>query len=311
MTPVYAVVGASGNVGRATALALRARGAPTRVVLRPARDDGPWRNQGIEAAVADLEDSRALARAFEGAASAFVLNPPAYGAPDLFERAVLLARSIREAARAARLPRLVVLSSMGAHLDDGTGIIATNHLFERLLGDAAPVVCFLRPSYFIENWRVAAASAAGEGILRSFLSPVPRAVPMISAADIGTTAAALMVQAAVPPRVVELTGPRSASPEDVAGAFARALDRPVVAVALPRPSWAGVLAGWGFTPVTVRAWSEMFDGFNSGRIAFEREGTVEHGHTTLDTAVSAWALRAGAVDRAPAGGRAGARATAC
>jgi len=138
VTAVHAVVGASGNVGRATALALRARGAPTRVVLRPARDDSPWRNQGIEAAVADLEDSRALARALEGAASAFVLNPPAYGAPDLFERAVLLARSIREAARAARLPRLMVLSSMGAHLDDGTGIIATNHLFERLLGDAAP-----------------------------------------------------------------------------------------------------------------------------------------------------------------------------
>lgn len=72
--PAYAVVGASGNIGRATLAALRARGARARVVLRPARDEGPWRRSSVETALADLADGPALARAFAGVAAAFVLN---------------------------------------------------------------------------------------------------------------------------------------------------------------------------------------------------------------------------------------------
>ena len=131
---MYAVVGASGNTGSATAGALIETGAAVRAVVRDPAKGESWKARGAEVAVADLEDVSSLTRAFEGVDAAYVLNPPAYTLPDLFARAETVAANIAQAVRSARLPRLVVLSSIGAHLASGTGNIRTNGILERVLG---------------------------------------------------------------------------------------------------------------------------------------------------------------------------------
>jgi len=167
---VYAVIGVSGNTGGATARALLARGARVRAVVRDAAKGERWLAQGAEVAVADLADAGSLAAAFEGADAAYVLNPPAYTMPDLFARAETLARNVLAAARHSRIGRLVVLSSIGAHLPSGTGNIRTNWTFEQVLGALDGAVTFVRPAYFMENWAWVAPVAAGQGLLPS--SPV-------------------------------------------------------------------------------------------------------------------------------------------
>jgi uncharacterized protein YbjT (DUF2867 family) len=242
--------------------------------------------------VADLSDASSLANALEGALSAYVLNPPAYTAPDLFRHAEELARGVRAAARQARLPRLVVLSSIGAHLRTGTGIIATNRMFEEVLDDAASEVSFLRPAYFMENWGWVKAAAMGEGVLPSFLSPLDRPIPMVSTSDVGRVAADLMRGAAPPARIIELEGPVRCSPQDAARAFSGALGRPVTAVPVAQADWPAALATSHFSPLTITAWTEMFAAFNSGRIDFESPASVVRGRVSIEAAVAAVVGRA-------------------
>jgi len=288
---MYAVVGASGNTGGATARALLSAGAAVRAVVRDAARAGEMKANGAEVAVADLDDVDSLARAFEGARAAYVLNPPAYTDPDLFARARSLAGNIAEAARRSGLPRLVVLSSMGAHLEAGSGNIGTNRIFERTLGALACETIFLRPAYFMENWAWVAPVAAQAGVLPSFLLPTDRPIPMVAAADIGSLAARALQDASLS-GVIQLEGPRPCSAGDAARAFAAALGRPVAAVPVPEDEWAPNLEKSGFTPRTIAAWVEMFRGFNSGAVGFEARGTPPvRGSVSLDETVRAIVAR--------------------
>jgi uncharacterized protein YbjT (DUF2867 family) len=284
---MYAIVGVTGNTGGIVARTLLARGAPVRAVVRDPAKGRAWEGLGAEVAVADLADAASLAAAFAGARAAYVLNPPAYTMPDIFARAEALAGSILEAVRKSGLEKLVVLSSVGAHLASGNGNIRTNGTFERVLGVLGRSVVFLRPAYFMENWAWVAAAAANEGVLPSFLSPLDRGIPMASAADIGRVAAQVLLDGDTAARVIELAGPRDCSPNDAAAAFTRALGRPVTAVALPEAQWPEVLAGSGFSPATIASWVELFRGFNSGWIDFENRASALRGLIGLDDAVGA------------------------
>ena len=79
----FAIVGVTGNTGRAAAEALLAKGKSVRVVVRDAAKGEAWRAKGAEIAVADLHDPVALARAFAGATGVYVLVPPNMTTPDV------------------------------------------------------------------------------------------------------------------------------------------------------------------------------------------------------------------------------------
>lgn len=285
---MYAVLGASGNTGGATARALLAAGEPVRVVVRDAAKGEAWRARGAEVAVADLGDADALVRAFAGVRAAYVLNPPAYTAPDLFATAEAFAASIAAAARRAQLPRLVVLSSMGAQLDAGSGNIGTNRIFERTMSALDCAVTLLRPAYFMENWAWVAPVARQAGVLPSFLLPTSRAIPMVSVADVGELAARALREEALR-GVIQLEGPRAYSADDAAAAFSAVLGKPVTAVPVPEAEWEPNLQKSGFSPRTIAAWVEMFRGFNSGAIGFEARGEAPlRGGVGLEEAVRAF-----------------------
>lgn len=284
---MHVVVGITGNTGGTVARTLLDRGARVKAVVRDVGRAESWAAKDVELATGDLKDAESLERAFAGAEAAYVLNPPAYTAPDLFAEAEQMARAIRRASEATGLRHLVVLSSVGAHIPTGTGNIHTNWYFEDCLGGLSGHVTFVRPAYFMQNWGAVAAAAARDGVLPSFLGPLDRAIPMVSAADIGRVAAQAMLDGDRAPTVIELAGPRSYSPNDAAAAFGKVLGRAVQAIEVPEAQWPAVLKQTGFTDRTIEAWVEMFGGFNSGAIDFEGVGKLQRGTTTLEQAVAA------------------------
>ncbi len=50
----------------------------------------------------------------------------------------------------------------------------------------------LRANYCFENWGNVLGAVRGNGVLPTFLDPLPRAIPMAAAADIGAAVAALL-----------------------------------------------------------------------------------------------------------------------
>lgn len=267
---MYVVFGANGRAGGETARALIEQGTAVRLVVRRAEHGSPWKALGAEIAIADLEDVMSIASALDGASGAFVLNPtPSKGDP--YARTLLVGNTIARAVKLASVPKLVALSSIGAHHVDGTGIIRTLHQFESLLDGAAPAVVFLRSAYFVETWGDVAA-AAKSGVLPTFIAPDQR-IPMVSTIDVGRAAASLIAETWSGNRVVELSAPSDLSAEDIAKAFANVLDHPVETAFVPQDQRAAVLRSDGVDSEIGAALLEMYDGIARGK--FQREDGTE------------------------------------
>jgi uncharacterized protein YbjT (DUF2867 family) len=286
---MYVVTGVSGRTGAAAARTLIEAGEPVRVVVRDAAQGTIWANRGAEVAVADLTDVRALTAALAGARGAYLLIPPGYTAADPLARGQAVADAIAEAVAAARLPKLVGLSSVGADRPDRTGLILVNRALEQRLGGTGVPATFLRAAYFMENWGPVAGVAAAQGVLPSLLAPLDRAIPMIATADIGRIAAEALREDWAGIRTIALEGPTAYTPNDVAAAFARVLGKPVQAAAIPEAGWAKALSHGDLSPAAVAGFVELTRGLNDGHITFDSDPATESrkGQVTIDTVVAA------------------------
>ena len=279
---VYVVFGASGQTGSVVADDLLTQSLPVRVVLRSGKTEELWKSKGAQVAFADVSDANAIAKALEGARKAYVINPPAYDVSDMSAVARNVGKAYKYALNGSSVTNVVLLSSVGAQHPTGTGNIKTTHLMESTFEEVQAPVAILRAAWFMENWASVASVASEQGVLPSFLYPLDRKIPMISAIDIGRTAAALLSEDFTGRRILELHGPEGYSPDDVAVAFSSVLGHGVYAVPTPESQWQKTLAGFGFSPQVVRDWMEMLLGFNSGHIAFEGAGETWRGQTTIE-----------------------------
>jgi len=145
------VLGATGHTGSVVAQTLLAHKQPVRVVVRSADQVANWVAKGTEAAVASLDDQAALTKALQGASGVYLLIPPNYGATAWLAEQRRRVDQMAEAVQASGIAHVVVLSSIGAHLPDGTGPIRAARYGEQRLTAVAPNVTILRPGYFIDN----------------------------------------------------------------------------------------------------------------------------------------------------------------
>ncbi|MFM0516318.1 MULTISPECIES: NmrA family NAD(P)-binding protein [Caballeronia] len=265
---MYVITGITGQVGGALANALLNAGKPVRAVVRDGKKGAEWAARGCEIALATMTDADALAHAFEGAEAVFILPPPEFDPAPGFPEAREVIDTIVAAVARSKPRRIVCLSTIGAQATQ-TNLLTQRSLLEEALRKQAIPVTFLRPGWFMENCAWDVDSARNEGIVRSFLQPLDRAIPMIATDDIGELAAKLMQERWPGVRIVELEGPRRTSPDDIAAAFAQVLGKPVRAQAVPRDTWEALFVSQGMKHPTPRI--QMLDGFNEGWIDFERQ----------------------------------------
>jgi uncharacterized protein YbjT (DUF2867 family) len=277
---MFVVAGVSGNTGKVVADSLIAQGKAVRAVVRDAKKGEPWKARGAEVAVAELDDAQPLSKALAGAEGAYLLLPPRFESTQVRADNARRAKAIAAAVEASGVKHVVFLSSIGAQHADGTGPIATVHDAEATFGQVRADVTFLRAAYFMENWG-ASLYALAQGVLPTFLL-ADRAIPMVATIDIGTTAAALLVEGGRGKRVVELGGPREYSPRDVAAALARIVGKPISVQQAPEEAMPAALAGAGLNAEWARLYQEMTHGVNTGRVTWEEGRTPMKGRTEID-----------------------------
>lgn len=270
---MYAVMGVTGQVGRAVAQRLLQRGESVRAVLRDTKKAAMWREAGADATLAAYDDAAALAQAFRGADGVFVMIPPNF-APSLdFREPMVFVDAIAKAIGTIRPAKTVLLSTIGADQAEGTGLLRLLHLAEKKLEALGLPVAFLRAGWFMENcaWDVPAARESG--VIDSYLTPLDRGIPMVATADVGKAGADLLLQSWQGVRRVEVNGPALTSPLQIAEAFTQALGQPVRAVEVPRGQWQERFVQQGMPADRTRLRIEMVDAFNSGRVHFGVAGT--------------------------------------
>ena len=290
---MFVVLGATGNTGKVVASTLLAQGKAVRVVLHSeAGGAEAWREKGAEVAVADVEDRAALGRALGGAEGAYVLLPPALHSSQVRVDNDRRAKNIAAAVTAAGVGHVVMLSSMGAQHPDGTGPVLYLHDAEATIGGTLTsagrtrAVTFLRAAYFMENWAIALQGVA-QGILPTFLQ-ADRAIPMVATRDIGRAAARLLAEDGSGKRMIQLSGPREYSPNDVAAALGRVVGKPIVAQQHPEEATAAALLAAGMNPEWSRLFQELTHGVNTGRVAWEDGYPSWRGETDVEAVLASF-----------------------
>jgi uncharacterized protein YbjT (DUF2867 family) len=281
---MFTVTGITGKVGARVARSLLSAGQRVRAVVRDRNKGAPWAELGCEIAVADLASADALTAAFAGATGVFAMLPPVFDPVPGFPEATGFTRTLREALVRAKPEKVVALSTIGADSPQPNLLNVLRQMEEALHSLALPVT-FLRAAWFMENasWDVASAK---DGLIQSYLQPLDRAIPMISAADVGRIAADLLQERWAGKRVVELEAAQRVSPNDLAAAFAEVLGHPVRAEVVPRDRWESIFRAQGMKNPTPRM--QMLDGFNAGWIDFPNGGThARKGSISLNQAIAA------------------------
>jgi len=267
---MFVINGITGKVGGRVADILLEAGLPVRALVRSAEKGAAWKARGCEIAIVpDAADAQSLAQAFAGATGVFLMNPPNYDSERDFPDIQRSAKATAEAIAKAKPDKIVLLSTIGAHVQE-FNLLNRSTLFEHMLTNAGVPVAFLRAAWFMENaaWDLAAARS---GRIESYLQPLDRKIDMVSTKDIGRAAADLLREQWSGVRIVELSGPQKYSPRDEAAAFAAALGRDVKVVEVPRAEWEQRFRREGMQHPEARI--RMLDGFNEGWIDFQCEGT--------------------------------------
>jgi uncharacterized protein YbjT (DUF2867 family) len=272
---MFAITGITGQVGGVVARTLLAAGKDIRAVVRDTAKADTFALQGCDAAVASMDDPQALGAAFAGTRGVFVLLPPNFDPSPGFPESRRIIAALRQALESARPEHLVVLSTVGAQATS-ENLLTQLSLMEQTLRTLPLPVTFLRPAWFMENAAWDLPSARDAGVVPSFLQPLDRKIPMVSAADVGQVAAKLLQESWKGVRVVELEGPARISPNDIAAGYAHLLGRAVSPKAVPRDTWESLFRSQGMHHPTARM--RMLDGFNEGWITFEHaplKGRIE------------------------------------
>jgi uncharacterized protein YbjT (DUF2867 family) len=278
---MFVITGATGKTGSVAAKTLLAAGKEVRVVARDAKKAEGLKALGADVFVADLTDQAALERAVAGAEGVYFLSPPDMTATNFVaDRKALTEKQVATFAR-AKVPHVVLLSSVGAQLAAGNGPIRTLHTIEQQLRRAGIPSTFVRASYFAENWGAVVPPVKQDGVLPSFIG-LDTPTPTVATPDIGKTAARALLDGPRGYRVIELAGPADPTPKEVAATFAKLLGRPVNAVAAPLAAVVPTFMSFGISQNIAALYQEMYEGFASGHVTTERSSEHVRGTTTLE-----------------------------
>jgi uncharacterized protein YbjT (DUF2867 family) len=283
---IFLVAGVSGHTGAAVAQSLLDQKQKVRVLVREAAKGERWKKRGAEVAVGSLEDVHALGGALRGADAAYLLIPPTpFAATGILARGERMAGVYAQAISGSHLRHVVFLSSVGAQIPEGTGMIVNLHRAEKTLRALKAPLTFLRASYFMENW-ASSFEPARNGQLPTFFPPDLK-FPQVASHDIGRVAAELITDHPKAHRTVELAGPVEASSNDVAAALGKILGEEVKTVPYPASATAATLQGFGFSAEYAALFQEMNEALSSGRVAWENPAQVRRGKETLEQTLGA------------------------
>jgi uncharacterized protein YbjT (DUF2867 family) len=280
---MYVIAGVTGNTGKVVADTLLQQEQRVRVVVRDAEKGAPWKTRGADVHVAGLDDVPALTAALKGAKGAYLLLPPQMSSVDSRSDNARRTDGYVKAIHASGTPHVVFLSSIAAQHAHGTGPIVSLHDAEAAFPKSGATFTFVRAAYFQENL-AGSLSGLANGVFPTFLTP-DRPVAMVASRDIGTTAAkALLEGSSRQHSVIELSGPRDYSPNDIAVILGRVTGKEIKVAFGPEDAIIPALTGAGLNAHWAGLYKEMILGLNAGHVAFEG-GTARavRGTTEVET----------------------------
>jgi len=151
----FVITGSLGHISKPLTEELVQKGHAVTVVSSKPEKQKDIEALGASAAIGSIEDDKFLTAAFTGADAVYsMVPPPNFFDPnlDLMAHTRKIGNNFTQAIQRSGVRRLVHLSSIGAHLDKGTGLILSHHALEGILNNLSDVaITFMRPVAFYYN----------------------------------------------------------------------------------------------------------------------------------------------------------------
>lgn len=235
---MYAVTGATGQLGRLVIASLLKRAAPGEVVAL-ARDPAKASDLlgfGIQVRAFDYDVPDQLAASLEGITRLLFVSS------NDVERRIGQHRAVVAAATHA-FPALIAYTSI-IHADVNPISLADSHReTERMIAASGLPYAILRNSWYIENYLIGADAAMEHGALLG--STGNGAISGATRADYAEAAAAVLTGEVSTSRTYELAGDEAFTLSDVAAVLSEVAGHPVTYRNLPEGGFRDALAGAG------------------------------------------------------------------
>lgn len=160
------VTGSLGHISKPLTEILTGAGHEVTVISSDSGKEGAIEALGAKPAIGSVSDVAFLTKTFTGADAVYTMVPPNFGASNYRQYIGDIGKNYAAAIRASGVTRIVNLSSIGAHLDKGTGPIAGLHDVEVVLNELDNVaVKHLRAGFFYVNFFANIDMIKNNGIL--------------------------------------------------------------------------------------------------------------------------------------------------
>jgi len=145
--------GSLGNVAKPLVKKLIAAGHEVTVISTKDDRKGEIEALGAKAAIGSISDEAFLIEAFTGAHAVYTMMPPSMGPVNMIQNIADAGQAYANAIKAAGITRVVMLSSVGADADQGTGPVQGVHRVEKILQRLDGVnITVLRSGFFYLNF---------------------------------------------------------------------------------------------------------------------------------------------------------------
>ena len=181
------ITGSLGNISRPLTENLVARGHTVTVISSSSERRSAITDLGATAAIGTMDDATFLTMTFTGAEAVYCMETFDFFDAELDYLSYVegIARSYRQAITAAGVQKVIHLSSIGAHTDQGVGILKFHHRAEQILRELPTSVAikFIRPVGFFTNLYTQIPTIKAQGIMAANFGG-DEAEPWVAPADI-------------------------------------------------------------------------------------------------------------------------------
>jgi uncharacterized protein YbjT (DUF2867 family) len=277
-----AVTAATGHVGsRVVQMLIQAGVRPTVLVRDPAKLPAEVRER-VDVAQGDLLDAAYVAEATRGVDALLWIVPESFTAADPVTEMAQIGANGAAAIAANGIRRTVLISSVGAEVRHGAGMIDGLARNEELIGGGN--VLTLRCGYYFTNLLGSLDELRGGTLTTT--RPAGAPMPWVDPRDVGEVAAARLLAADWSgPAVQAVHGPADLSWNEVAEIVGAVLGQKIAVRVITDDELRGALAGAGLTAGVVEGIVGMTAGLREGFTPEQPRTFV----TTTPTTLASWA----------------------
>jgi uncharacterized protein YbjT (DUF2867 family) len=276
----------SGNIGRVVTQSLLEAGHELTLISRHPEKVQGFLKQGARLVRGSIDDAATLEQAFAGNEAALWLPPLVFDQPRFLDWARSTGRLAAATAARHHIQRVVLISSVGAQHEAGTGPIACMPAIEQAFAAAVPNLVSLRCGHFMENFLPQLPSMLRDGAIYT-PHPTDLPMPLVASRDIAQVAARWLQTAESFGKVVAgVHGAADVTHREAAQIIGAALGRELRHVEVPVAAAEQGMLQAGMPAHIAALLAELYQGVRDGRVVRAEARSPE---TTTPTTLALFA----------------------